>query len=50
MDLRTAYEYATRNGYTGSFEQYQQLQYRAYCSVCRRCGMEAKLFSEWVQA
>lgn len=47
--MKNAYLFACRNGYTGTFQDYLQEQYRAYCSTCRRCGIEAKLFSDWLE-
>lgn len=48
-EFRSAYAYAQRNGYTGTYKQYVAVQYDAYCAICKRQEITPLSYAEWVK-
>lgn len=48
--MQREYEFAKRNGYNGSYDEYLILNYKSYCDTCIRCDVAAMTFDQWKAA
>ncbi len=39
---------AVKNGYTGTYDEYEQNLYRAHCSLCEKFQIEAVSFEQFI--
>lgn len=49
-NLKVEFEYAKRNGYEGTLQEYCLNQYDAYCEVCKRCDTKPMPYGDWLKA
>lgn len=47
--MQTSYDYAVRNGFTGTFGDYMTYNYQCYCNICHRCDSRPMSFEEWIE-
>ena len=43
------YQYATKNGFNGTEQEYLSIKYDGYCEVCNRCGIWPACFEQWLE-
>lgn len=42
--------FARRNGYKGTYAEYEQIQYKGYCDTCKRCEIKPLSKTDWLAA
>lgn len=46
--MQRSYEYAQRNGYAGTYDEYVRLQWNVYVETCDRMDVPHKPFEAWL--
>jgi len=47
--FESSHAYARRNGYTGTYDDYIQHQYKCYCIGLKRCGIKPMPKEQWFE-
>ena len=43
------YQYAVKNGFKGTEQDYLSRKYDGYCEICNRCGIWPACFEQWLE-
>jgi hypothetical protein len=44
----SAYAYARKNGYKGTYDEYVEFQYQGYRTICKRCDIKPMTKRAWL--